>query len=124
MARIRLLIALAAALVLCLSLTAAATASRKPTASERKAITAAARRAPHAGTGKVSVSRIRVSTVGPWASATLTLNVMGIDDNATDILHKVHGKWRSVSVGTAGEECVMPLKDRKNLGFQPGGLCH
>jgi hypothetical protein len=40
-----------------------------------------------------------------------------LPDGATDILHKVHGKWINDGAGTAGEECVMPPKDRRNLGF-------
>jgi hypothetical protein len=107
------------AVALSLTLTATAQAWRKPTASERRAITRAASTTPHAGNSKVRVSRIRVSTAGPWASATLTIVVGGVGDNATAILRKVRGKWRSAGVGTAGEECVMPLKDRRNLGFGP-----
>ena len=107
------------AVALSLTLTASAQAWRKPTMSERRAITRAASTTPHAGSQKVRVSRIRVSTAGPWASATVTIVVAGAADNATAILHKVGGRWRSAGVGTAGEECVMPLKDRRNLGFGP-----
>ena len=57
----------------------------------------------------------------PWA--TITLVVGGVGDAATDILHRVHGRWTNASVGTAGEECVMPPVDRRNLGLA-GYPCH
>jgi hypothetical protein len=72
--------------------------------------------APHPA---VRVSFIRVSTVGPWAAATVTITVANAPDTATLILHKVRGRWKNAGVGTAGEECVMPAKDRRNLGFGP-----
>jgi hypothetical protein len=106
--------------VLWLTLTASAMASRAPTAAERRAITKVASHAPNAAPGnKIRVSHIRVSTVGPWARATVTLFFGNVGDSATDVLHKVHGKWVDAGTGTAGEECVMPLKDRRNLGFGP-----
>jgi hypothetical protein len=102
----------------CLTFTASAMAWRQPTASERQAITRAASRTPTAAPHpKVHVSNIRVSTVGPWASARITIYIGGGPDIATDILHKVRGKWINAGAGTAGEECVMPLKDRRNLGL-------
>lgn len=107
--------------VLCLTLTASAMAWRDPTRSERQAITLAASRTPHAGHSKVHVSRIRVSTVGPWASAELVIYLGNVPDDATDILHKVHGKWLNDGAGTAGEWCVMPRKDQQNLGFDVVG---
>jgi hypothetical protein len=111
-------ICVAAASVLWLTLTASAMAWRHPTASERGAITRAASRTPTSPPHKmVHVSRIRVSTVGPWASATITIYVGNVPDAATDILHKVHGKWINAGAGTAGEQCVMPLKDRRDLGL-------
>lgn len=104
--------------VLCLTLTASAMAWRQPTRSERSAIVRAAGRTPHAFPHKkVHVSRIRVSTVGPWARATIAIYFGNVPDYATDILHKVHGRWIVANTGTAGEECVMPRKDRRNLGF-------
>jgi len=109
-----------AATVTSLTLTASALAWRHPTSSERSAITRAANRTPHAGSHKkVQVSNIRVSTVGPWASATVAIYFGKQPDQATAVLHKVHGKWVSAGAGTAGEQCVMPPKDRRNLGFGP-----
>jgi hypothetical protein len=111
-------LAAAVVVVLWLALTASAMASRAPTAAERRAITKVASHAPNAAPGKkIHVSHIRVSTVGPWARATITIFFGGAPDNATDILHKVHGKWVDAGAGTAGEECVMPPQDRRNLGF-------
>jgi hypothetical protein len=56
---------------------AAAFGWRRPTNSERKAITSVAARVPHAGGSRVRVRGIRVSIVGPWASAGLTIDVDG-----------------------------------------------
>lgn len=72
----------------------------------------------------MTVSRIHVSTVGPWASATIAINVgAGAPDYATDILHNVHGRWINAGAGTAGEWCVMPHKDQRNLGFSTSYPC-
>jgi hypothetical protein len=111
--------AICVALVSAFSLTVAASALawRSPTASERSAITSAALRTPTAAHEKVHVSRIRVSTAGPWASASVAVYFGKQPDYATDILHKVHGKWRVASTGTAGEGCVMPRKDQQSLGL-------
>jgi hypothetical protein len=109
--------------VLFLSLTATAMAWRHPNPSERRAIAGVASRSAHAGHSKVSVSEIRVSTVGPWASATVTIYFGNSPDSATDILHKAHGKWVNASIGTAGEWCVMPIKDQRNLGFPSSYPC-
>ena len=106
-------------IVLYLTFAASAMAWRPPTQSQRQAITRAAMSTatPHK---KVHVSNIRVSTVGPWASAGVTIYPLGL---STDILHKVHRKWILASNGTAGEWCVMPRKDQRNLGFPAGALC-
>jgi hypothetical protein len=90
---------------------------RHPTRRERSAITRAASRGAAPPHNRIHVSRIRVSTVGPWARATVTIYFGKVLDDATDILHNVHGKWINDGAGTAGEECVMPRKDRRNLGF-------
>jgi hypothetical protein len=74
------------------------------------------------------VSDIRVSTVGPWASAVVAVYFNHEPDLATDVLHKMRGVWRLTkhSPGTLGEQCGigMPHKDQQNLGFPPchGGL--
>ena len=107
----------AAAAVLVLVPVASALASRAPTAAERRAITRVAKRTPSAQNKTVHVSRIRVSTVGPWARATITIFFGTAGGAATDVLHKVHGTWVNAGAGTAGEECVMPPKDRRDLGF-------
>lgn len=119
------LVVWAALVVLALSLafTAEAFGWRQPTRGEREAITSVAARVPHAGGSRVRVSRIRVSTVGPWASASLTIEVDGYPDDAVDILHKVHGKWRNASWGTSGEWCVMPRRDQRNLDFDTSYPC-
>ncbi len=112
-------VAVLTVILLCLTLAASAMAWRPPTRNERKAITQAAisTAAPHK---KVHVSNIHVSTVGRWASAEVTIYPLG---TSTDILHKVHSKWILASNGTAGEWCVMPRKDQRNLGFRAGALC-
>ncbi|HEY1690331.1 MAG TPA: hypothetical protein VGF95_15865 [Solirubrobacteraceae bacterium] len=114
-----------AALVGALALVCAAPALawRTPGHSERRAIARVARQTPHAGSSRVSVGDIRVSTVGPWASATVTIYFESEPDEATDILHKLHGRWVNAGAGTAGEWCVMPTKDQRNLGFSAGYPC-
>lgn len=109
--------------LLCLIWTASAWAWRRPTVRERRAISQVAAHTPHAGPSKVTVSNIRVSTVGPWASATVTIYFGSEPDNAVDILHEVDAKWTNASDGTAGEWCVMPRKDQRNLGFPSGYPC-
>ena len=107
-------------MVLCLTLTASAAAWRHPSATERRAIVRVGKRTPTAAPHTaVRVSFIRISTVGPWAAATVTITVANAPDTATLILHKLRGRWTNANVGTSGEECVMPLKDRRNLGFGP-----
>jgi hypothetical protein len=113
-----------AMLLVALGAAASAWAWRRPNASERPAIVAAAKRTPHAGTSSVHISEIRLSTVGPWASATVTIYFAGEADKAVDILHRVRGAWKNASVGTAGEWCVMPVKDQRNLGFPASYPCH
>jgi hypothetical protein len=108
---------------LCLSVVANASGSRLPTRAEQRGITRAAEGSPHATSGKVYVNEIRVSTVGPWAEATVTIFIDRAPDSATAVLHKVRGVWRLTkhSPGTAGEWCGigMPPKDQLNLGFSP-----
>jgi hypothetical protein len=103
--------------------TPVALAWRQATAKERRSITSVARQAPHAGSSKVYVSHIRVSTVGPWASATVTIYFGKEPDSAVDILNYIHGAWHNAGVGTAGEWCVMPAKDQRNLRFSTSYHC-
>jgi hypothetical protein len=100
---------------------ASASASRRPTPSERAAITRVAAATRHAGPGTIYVEGVWVSTVGPWATAKNVLYVGGGDEYAFEILHKVNGRWRLTrhSPGTSGEQCGigMPRADQVNLGF-------
>jgi hypothetical protein len=112
------------ALCVGMSTASAAFAWRNPTRRERAAITKAAKRTPTSPPHKkVHVSHIHVSTVGPWASAKLTIYFGSMPDTATDILHKVRGKWVNDGDGSAGEWCVMPRKDQRNLGFPTNYPC-
>ena len=113
-----------ACLMVLIALVSSAWAWRRPNARERTAIIAAASHTPHAGGSTVHVSYIRLSTVGPWASATVTIYLHGSPDSAVDILHRIHGSWRNVTVGTSGEWCVMPVSDQRNLGFPGSYPCH
>src|ERR1700730_11410886 len=113
-----------ASLVFLVVLVASAWGWRRPSANERRAIAAVARHVPHAGGSSVHVSNIRLSTVGPWASATVTIYFANVPDSAVDILHRVHGAWHNASIGTAGEWCVMPARDQRNLGFPGSYPCH
>jgi hypothetical protein len=113
-------VAVLASVGVALTVAASATASRAPTPGERAAIARAARGTPHAaGTGPVQVSDIRVSTVGPWATAQITVHVGHEPDSALDILRYLSGQWRLTkrSPGTAAVSCGigMPLKDQRNL---------
>ena len=102
---------------------AAALAWHQPTRFERAQITAAARNVSHAGTQRVYVGQIHVSSVGPWASAGVTLYFNGQPDEAIDILHFRRGRWRNASIGSAGEWCIMPTVDQRNLGFSGDYPC-
>ena len=94
---------------------------RPPVGREARAITQAAKKTRTAYPNKtVHVSGIRVSTVGPWASATITIYIRRSPNSATDILHKVGRRWVNVDAGTSEEQCVMPVKDQRNLGFSEG----
>lgn len=113
----------ASTIALCVVLSAPAVASRRPTQWERQAITRVGERTPHAGNSRVYVRNIRVSTIGPWASATLTIYFGEEPDNAIGIFHYKRGRWTIGSVGTSGEWCVMPAKDQRNLGFPASYPC-
>jgi len=121
LSRVKTPVALVAVTVLSLVFAGAASAWRAPTLSERQAIRRVAEGTGHAGAGKVHVSDIHVSTVGPWSSAVIAVYFNGEPDDAVDILHKVHGTWLLTkhSPGTFGEQCGigMPRKDQQNLGF-------
>jgi hypothetical protein len=114
-------ISLALVALACVTLAAPALAWRRPTARQKQAIVRVAKRAPHAGTGAVRVSNIRISTVGPWASVTLSLPTSTGPDIAGAVLHRVRGRWRLTrnSPGTDGIQCGigMPVVDQRNLGF-------
>jgi hypothetical protein len=115
------------AIVTCIALSwsgAAASASRAPSPRERASIRQVGYRTPHAGHSPVTVRNIRISTVGPWASATVVIYFGNMPDSAVDIFHYVNGRWRLASVGTAGEWCVMPRRDQLNLGFPASYPCH
>jgi hypothetical protein len=112
--------ALGAIGVVTLTAAGSATASRAPTPGERAAISRVGKRTPHAaGTGRVHVSHIRVSTVGPWASAQIAVYVGNQPDSALEILRYRSGQWRLTkhSPGTEDVSCGigMPLKDQRNL---------
>lgn len=93
----------------------------RPSPSTRTAITNAAKRSLHAGTGRIHVSDIRVSTVGPWASVALTIYVAHQPDRALAVLHKIRGRWVETahSPGTSRVQCRsgMSHRDQRNLGL-------
>jgi hypothetical protein len=98
---------------------------RGPSRGERHAIVSAAQDAQRAEPTKpVHVSDIRISTVGPWASAAFTLYFGNEGDSALAMLRKVRGRWviTAHSPGTEGVQCGigMPHKDQRNLGL---GVC-
>lgn len=110
-------------MLLYLALPTVAMAWRPPSKTERAAIVRAAQGSPRAVPEKpVHVSDIRVSTVGPWAAATVTLYFGNEPDSALDVLREVHGKWTLTahSPGTSMVQCGigMPHRDQRNLGLE------
>jgi hypothetical protein len=117
------ILASAVCLLVALYTAAGAGAWRAPSGSERQAITTAAQGSPRATPEKrVHVSHIRISTVGPWASAVVTIYFGKAPDDAEIVLRKSHGRWRLTahSPGTEGVACGigMPHADQRNLGVE------
>jgi predicted RNA-binding Zn-ribbon protein involved in translation (DUF1610 family) len=87
-----------------------ALAARDPTARERTAIIAAARRTEGGEGVKVKVKDIRISTAGPWAVATVTIVLPASTQEQEEHFRRTAGRWTD----TLRE---MPLADQRNLGL-------
>jgi len=104
---------------------AAASASRAPTARERREIVAVSQHIQRAPGSKptVGVSDVRVTDDGRWALATVTLNYSaGPPDSSQAIYQRVHGHWivTAHSPGTGyGMQCGigMPVSAMRELGL-------
>jgi hypothetical protein len=121
--RTRLALAAALLAALCSFSASAAMAWRAPTHRERRAITRVARGSSHAFPRKrVHVSRIHVSTLGPWATALIAIYFNHEPDDAIDVLHKVGHRWRLTrhSPGTFHEACGigMPHRVQRDLELE------
>jgi hypothetical protein len=96
------------------SLIAAASAfgARPATRSERAQLVSAIRHY-HRGIahpGRVRVQKILISTKGPWAKMRLVLPISGGGkDRALGLAHKVDGRWKIATVGSAGLGCGLPV---------------
>jgi hypothetical protein len=63
------------------------------------------------------VSDVRISTVGPWASAVVTVYFDHDPDSAVDVLHRVHGTCRGRGICLTGPA-------RSVVGFPTPGIVH
>jgi hypothetical protein len=90
-----------------------------PTQSERNQITRAAQSADGSDQQTVRVSGIRVSTVGPWATAAVAIYRRGsarVEQAEQDTFYKDHGSWIDTASASA-PNIAMPSADEKNLGL-------
>lgn len=87
---------------------------RRPTASEKRAITRQAKHTPHHGSPKkkIHVSDIRVSTVGPWAIATIALYFNHRPLTAYAFLHKIGHRWHLSRGSGTGVSCNTGMPER------------
>lgn len=66
--------------------------------------------------GRVHVLKILISTKGPWAKLRLVLPVQeGAKDRALGVAHKISGRWKIVTVGSAGVGCGLPAAVASDL---------
>jgi hypothetical protein len=113
-------LAIFSVLLAAMVLPSSAGAWRRPIPSEKRAITRLAKRTPHAGTPtkKIHVSDIRVSTVGPWALASIALYFNQRPLLAYAFLHKIGHRWHLSRGSGAGVSCGTHMPDpvKEDLG--------
>lgn len=100
-----------------LALPPAALGWRGPSRSERGAVVRAARRADADRSQRIRVHDIRISTVGPWATADVELYRRGssrVEQAEVDIFDRVHGAWLDDASSNA-PATSMPPEDERNL---------
>jgi len=106
-------------LVVVLASASAALAARAPTERERHAITRAIKKSPKTQfvpDFKLAVRSIRVSTKGPWASATVggQRRYRHEVQPARAGLRRLKGRWQLRSLGNGGG-CDVPKRFRREL---------
>jgi hypothetical protein len=101
-----------------LTAAAVATAHRKPTKNEAKAIDKAAHSSSATlGVGCFHTREIVVSTAGPWAKASL-VPCKPTTDTALAVFERKHGHWRLRDLGTSGVGCTLaPRAVRRDLSL-------
>ena len=94
-----------------------ALAARSPTTGERSSITQTAVMTEGSPTQTVRVSAIRVSSVGPWATATVGIYLHGgLEQEIAEKFYETHGRW--IDLASANAPAVsMPLKVEQELGL-------
>ncbi|MEA2168089.1 MAG: hypothetical protein QOF76_1389 [Solirubrobacteraceae bacterium] len=102
-----------------LAVPATALADRAPNSSERAAIKAAAKSSSQTqGAGKFKVEHIRVSTVGPWARATLDPKSDSLDTAVAVFKAHGYGGYKLKELGTAQVGCdIVPKKVAADLSL-------
>lgn len=92
---------------------APAGAWRRPTPREKRVLTRLAKRTPHAGSPKkkIHVSDIKVSTVGPWAIATISAFYNHRPLAAYAFFHKYGHRWHLSRGSGAGVSCGTRMPD-------------
>lgn len=93
---------------------AGASASRKPTAEETAELTAAAETGLHAPHGYFTLTEVRISTLGPWAVATLNHAYRGEELKSLAVYRHYPAKWMLEDSGSGGI-CIGP--DLSSLGM-------
>lgn len=98
-------------------------ADRAPTRAEFRAIARAAKHSPftRAERGRFEAKRVRISTEGPWARASL-VGKPGFKKTvqpALAVFRHTNGRWRLRDLGTDGVGCSvgMSLAVRSDLGI-------
>lgn len=106
-----------AIMVVALAHASDALASRTPTARERSGITQTAVMTEGSPTQTVRVSAIRVSSVGPWATATVGIYLHGqLEQEMAEKFYESHGDW--IDLASANAPAVaMPLSVEQDLGL-------
>jgi hypothetical protein len=92
--------------------------ARPATRSERAQLVSAVRHHHNgiAHPNRVHVPKILISTKGPWAKLRLVLRLPGgKKDIAFAVAHKTNGRWKIVSVGSAGLGCGLPTRVARDL---------
>jgi len=102
---------------------APALAARSATAPERRAITHAAAIADGSPTQRVRVTNIKVSTAGPWATATVAIYLKRTKTPemvSEETFFRLHGRWWDTTDGNAPQRTA-PAAVVSDLGLPGSG---